>query len=148
MQKLSLGLALALRLGHLGIRVRVGVGRLTWRLRLYSRVVRSSWASGPGRDEAKAQSGGAQEVVAPRSHGVGDRSRVPTLPAGPSRDSSRAMVRCSGAAHWRTCPNTERWAGLGPLALPGRLRPTQPRPRPRSGAERGVGGAFMAERRL
>jgi hypothetical protein len=88
-----LGLALARRSGHLGIRVRVAVGSLTWRLRQSPRAVRSSRASGTGWDKAKAQSGGAQEVAVPRSQGARGRSRVLTLPAGPSSVNSPAMAR-------------------------------------------------------
>lgn len=144
MQKLSLGLALARRWGHLEISVRVGVGRLTWRLRQFSRAVRSSRASGPRRDKAKAQSGGAQEVAAPRTQGVRDRSRAPTLPAGPSSASSPAMThreQCSGAAHWGTGPNTDKWAEPGPEALPARPRPPHTDPAP--GAELSAGWAGL-----
>lgn len=101
--KLSLGLALARRLGYLGFRVRVSVGRLTWRLRQSLRAVCSSRESGPGRDKAKAQSGGAQEVAAPRSQGVRGSIREPTLPAGLSSTSSPAMARREQAL-LRSCP--------------------------------------------
>lgn len=69
------------------------MGRHTWRLRQSLRAVRSSRASGLGRDKARAQSGGAQEVAVPRSQGAEGRSRAPTLPAGPTSASSPAMAR-------------------------------------------------------
>lgn len=149
--KLSLGLALARRLGCLGFGVRVGVGRLTWRLRQSLRAVCSSRVSGPGRDKAKAQSGEAQEVVAPRGQGARSRSRAPTLPAGRSSPSSPAMARrerCSGAAHSGSLTNTARWVGPGPGALPARPRPTPSRLRPQSRAERGLGGAYRGAHAL
>lgn len=92
-KKCRLELALTRRSGHLGMRVGVGVESLTWSLRQSPRAVRSSLASGPGRDKATAQSGGAQEVAVPRSQGGGSRSRAPTLPAGPSSAKSPAMAR-------------------------------------------------------
>lgn len=140
-------------LGYLGIRVPVGVGSFTWRLRQSPRAVRSSRASGPGRDKDKAQSGGAQEVAVPRSQGAGDRSRVPTLPAGPSRASSPAMARrerCSDAPTREPAPKQRggRGRGLG-LELHPPPDPAPTSPGSALGAELSVGGrGSIAERKL
>lgn len=140
-------LGLARRNGHLGIRVRVAVGSLTWRLRQSPRAVRSSRASGPGWDKAEAQSGGAQEVAVPRSKGARGRSRVLTLPAGASSVNSPAMARrehSSGVPTREPAPTQRGGQGRGPgLEFHPRQAPPQPlQGRPRSGAERGMGGAL------
>lgn len=75
------------------IRDRGGVARLTWRPRRSPRAVRSSRASGPGRNWARARGGGAAGPAAPRSQVARGRTRAPALPAGPSSASSPAMVR-------------------------------------------------------
>lgn len=145
------GLALARCSGHLGIRVRVGVGSLTWRRRQSPRAVRSSRVSGPGRDKAKAQSGGAQEVAVPRSQGARGRSWAPTLPAGPSSVNSPAMARrerSSGVPTREPAPTQRGGRGRG-LELHPPVGPAPPRQGPppeRSGAWGGRGS--VAERRL
>lgn len=150
--ELSLRLALARRLGYLGFRVRVSVGRLTWRLRKSLRAVCSSRESGPGRDKAKAQSGGAQEVAAPRSQGVRGSIPAPTLPAGLSSTSSPAMARRKQAL-LRSCPlgnqPQHRAVGGAVAVSPPHRAALHPPPGPAPRAERSaMGGASQRSARL
>lgn len=72
------------------------MGRLTWRPLPSPRAVLSSLESGPGRSRGRNEGGGAQGAVALRSQVARGWTRAPTLPAGPSSTSSRAMVRSEG----------------------------------------------------